>query len=60
MKFYPPVQEDVNKSDDEPTISQRLGGDVIVVRVGADRLSKKQIHLAGNAIRAAHSKRLKS
>jgi hypothetical protein len=60
MKFYPPVQEDVNKSDDEPTISQRLGGDVIVVRVGANSVSKKKIHLAANAIRATHNKRIKN
>jgi hypothetical protein len=57
MRFYAPVQEDLGKSADEPTVAQRMGGDVIVVRVGAHSMSKKKIHQAAKTVRAAHKNR---
>ncbi|MFV8241882.1 hypothetical protein [Mycolicibacterium peregrinum] len=53
MKFYAPVQEDLDRKPGEPTRAERLKSDVIVVRAGVKPLGKKKIHLAGNAIRAA-------
>jgi hypothetical protein len=55
-QFYPSVQEDLAREPGEPTLAQKMGGDVFVVRVGADQLSKEKITLAAQAIRKANTK----
>ena len=53
MPFYPPVQEDQNREEGMPSIADKFGGDVIVMRVGSKPLSKATIQLAAKAIRSS-------
>ncbi|WP_255784556.1 hypothetical protein [Mycobacteroides abscessus] len=52
MKYFAPVQEDLELEPGEPTRAERLGADVIVVRVGARRMSRQKIRRAAEAIRS--------
>lgn len=57
MKYVAAVPDDLTRAEGAPSLAEKRGRDVIVVRVGAPPIDEARTHRAGVAIRALASKR---